>query len=281
MEDALSTVHGIVILIFVVTSMFGMGLSLTWPEIKKPLKNKSLVVKALLANFILVPIIGIAMAKLIPIDEAMSTGLIIIAVVAGAPFIPKLVQIAKADVAFGVGFMFLVMIVTIFYAPIMIPLVIEGAGISAIEIGKSLIVLMLIPLVIGLFIKARYQAAADWLRGPMNQTSTISLIVLLFLTVVIYYDLMWQLIGSGAFLVLLLFVFLCFIIGYFLGGSKKNIKQVMAIGTTQRNLAAAVLIAAQNFDDPSVITFIIAAAIVMIASLMIVSGEFARRKKKK
>jgi predicted Na+-dependent transporter len=45
-------------LIFVVTSMVAMGLSLTVPQIIAPLRNVRLVILALLANFVLIPLIA-------------------------------------------------------------------------------------------------------------------------------------------------------------------------------------------------------------------------------
>jgi hypothetical protein len=45
-------------LLFVVTSMLAMGLSLTIPQIIQPLKNVRLVILALLANFVLVPLLA-------------------------------------------------------------------------------------------------------------------------------------------------------------------------------------------------------------------------------
>ena len=45
-------------LLFVVTSMLAMGLNLTMTQIVQPLKNIRLVVLALLANFVLVPLLA-------------------------------------------------------------------------------------------------------------------------------------------------------------------------------------------------------------------------------
>ncbi len=46
--------------LFVVTSMLAMGMSLTMAQIIQPLKNARLVILALLANFVLVPLLAYA-----------------------------------------------------------------------------------------------------------------------------------------------------------------------------------------------------------------------------
>ena len=141
--EAIAKIAGV---LFVVTSMLAMGLSLTIPMIAGPLRNVRLVVLALVANFVLVPALAYLIVTVIPIDEALRTGLIVLATAAGAPFLPKLVQGANGDVAFGVGLMVLLMVVTIGYMPLVLPLLLPGVSVDAASIAKSLVVLMLVPL---------------------------------------------------------------------------------------------------------------------------------------
>jgi BASS family bile acid:Na+ symporter len=82
-------------LLFVVTSMLALGLSLTIPMIVQPRKNGRLVALALLANFILIPLLAYAILILILLEQSLETGLILLACAAGAPFLPKLVQGAR------------------------------------------------------------------------------------------------------------------------------------------------------------------------------------------
>ena len=58
LETFLSTTAALTGLLFVVSSMLGTGLSLTVAQIVQPLKNVRLVILALLANFVLVPLLA-------------------------------------------------------------------------------------------------------------------------------------------------------------------------------------------------------------------------------
>ena len=69
----------------------------------QPLKNARLVILALLANFVLVPLLAFAITKVIPLDESLQIGVILLGTAAGAPFIPKLVQGAKGNVPMRLG----------------------------------------------------------------------------------------------------------------------------------------------------------------------------------
>jgi bile acid:Na+ symporter, BASS family len=102
--------------------MMSMGLSLTVSQILQPLRNIRLVVLALAVNFVVVPAAAFALSRIIPLDQDVQIGLLLMGTAAGAPFIPKLAQIAKANVAFAVELMALLMLVTIVYLPIVLPL---------------------------------------------------------------------------------------------------------------------------------------------------------------
>jgi BASS family bile acid:Na+ symporter len=278
MADILQTLASLSVLVFVVSSMLAMGLSLTIAQIVGPLKNVSLVVKALAANFILAPLLAFIILQIIPLSQAQSIGLVLLATAAGAPFLPKLVQAAKGNIAFGVGLMVLLMVVTVAYVPLVLPLLLPGVQVNPMDIAGSLIVLMLIPLAIGLFVKARYSDTAASLQPVLAQTSSVALIVLMVLMLVLNFDSMLSVIGTGAIIALLLFIVLTFVAGYFLGGPAKDTKPVMGLGTAQRNVSAALVVGAQNFKDPDVITILIVGALLMLVVLMITGGELGKRK---
>ncbi|MGH7794927.1 MAG: bile acid:sodium symporter family protein, partial [Candidatus Binatia bacterium] len=88
-------------LVFVLSSMLAMGLGLTIGEIGAPLRNARLVVLSLLANFVLMPVAAVALAALLRLDEPLGVGLLILGTAAGAPFLPKLAQIAKGNLAYA------------------------------------------------------------------------------------------------------------------------------------------------------------------------------------
>jgi predicted Na+-dependent transporter len=266
------------VLIFIVTSMLGMGFSLTIPQILTPLKNRKLIIMSLVANFILVPILTLLIVGIIPLSEGLKIGLILVGFAAGAPFLPKLVQVAKGDMAFTAGLMVLLMVITIVYLPIVLPFVLTGVQVNPWEIAKSLILLMLIPLGIALFIRARYDEIAKGLVPTMTMAANLSLAAMFIGYFVGYFDVTYGVIGTGGILVSILLVIGAVIIGYLLGGKDRNNKKVLALGTGQRNLAAAFAIASSNFaTNPEVLIEVMDVAVVGLIILMLIAGELGRR----
>ena len=224
------------ILTFVVASMAALGLSLSVGQMMQPLRNGRLVAMVLLANFVLTPALAFAIKAVIPIDEGYSIGLILLATAAGAPFLPKLVQVAKGAVALSVGIMVLLMVATIIYMPLVLPLLLPGVAVNPLDIASSLVVLMLIPLAIGLFIKSRYGSVADSLQPPLNQISNVGLMLGFVALLALSWRSLLATIGSGAILAAVLLIIGAFLIGWLLAGKQRTVRPVLGLGTAQRNI---------------------------------------------
>jgi BASS family bile acid:Na+ symporter len=276
---ALDTLVGISTLVFVVTSMVSMGLSLTVPQIRDSLSSTRLVVVALAVNFIAVPAVAYGIDFALDLDESLFIGLILIAVAGGAPFLPKLVQVAKGDAALSVGLMVLLMVATVVVMPLALPLLLEGVEVNAWDIASSLIFLMLVPLAISLFVRARYPRQAEQAVGPFGMISSVALAFLAVGGIVGNWSDVVSLIGTRGILAALLLIVIAFGLGFATGGGDLATRSVMGLGTGQRNLSAAFVVAVQNFaDDGDVLAFVIVAGLIGLVVLMAGAAEIGRRR---
>ena len=276
--DALRTLQNLFTLAFVVTSMLSMGLTLTVSQILQPLSNTMLVIRALAANFLVVPAIAFALSRLVPLNLSTQIGLLLLGTAAGAPFLPKLALIAKAGAAFAVGLMSLLMIVSIGYLPLVLPLLVPGVSINPGQIAVSLVVTMLIPLIVGLFVKARWAGVAAALQPTLAQISSVSLVLLLVLMLGLNVKSVLALFGTGDILATLAFIAISLGVGYVLGGPGTDTRRVLALGTGQRNVAATFIIATANFaNQPDVLAYLAAAALVGMIVTFPTAAEFGRR----
>ncbi|HIK43574.1 MAG TPA: bile acid:sodium symporter [Leptolyngbyaceae cyanobacterium M65_K2018_010] len=277
MDEIIQVLANLSTLVFVISSMLAMGLSLTLRQILGSLRDKGLVVRLLVANFVLVPLVAYLIKTVIPLEESLAIGLILLATAAGAPFLPKLAQAAKGNRAFSVGLMVLLMVVTVVYMPLVLPLLLPGVQVNPWEIGRSLILLMLLPLGIGLLMNARYDDIARSLQPLMAQASSTSLLAVFALMLILNLDSVLGTLGSGALLAALLLIASSFLLGFFLGGTTSDLRSVAGLGTAQRNVAAAMVVATGNFTDPNVLVMILVGALLMLVLLMPLAGELGRR----
>jgi bile acid:Na+ symporter, BASS family len=275
--DLLSKAATVAMLSFVVSNMLAMGTGLTVARITEPLRNVRLVLLALLANFVLMPIGAEALAKLLRLDEPFRVGLLLLGCAAGAPFLPKLAEHAKGNPAFAVGTMVLLMVVTVGYLPIVLPLLLPGVTVDPWQIARFLVLLMLLPLAAGLALKAFYEHLAAWVKPILDWISDVSLIVLVLLITAANIDKILQVFGTFGILAGLLLIAFGVGVGWLLGGRNVDTKRVMALGTGQRNAAAALVVASQSFDDPKVVVMVIVVSIVGMIILMPLSRALAKR----
>ena len=273
--ELLSKASTVAMLSFVVSSMLAMGAGLTVSQISEPLRNARLVTLALLANFVVMPLGALVLAKVLWLDEPFGVGLLLLGCAAGAPFLPKLAELAKGNLGFAVGAMVLLMVVTVVYLPIVLPLLLPEVSVDSWGIARSLILLMLLPLATGLALKARYGDLAARLKPILDWVSNLSLILLVVLITAANIDKVLQVFGTRGILAGLLFIALGFGIGWLLGGPDADTKRVMALGTAQRNIAAALVVASQSFSDPKVVVMVIVVAIVGLIILMPISRALA------
>jgi BASS family bile acid:Na+ symporter len=69
-------------------------------------------------------------------------------------------------------------------------------------------------------------------------------------------------------LALLFFIIGSLIIGFILGGRDPGIRSVMGLGTAQRNVSAAIVVATQNFPEGNTLPFILVASILLLLVLL-------------
>jgi predicted Na+-dependent transporter len=276
LTEVLTTVTQVGVLAFVVASMVAMGLSLTIDRIVGPLGDLRVVALLLIANFVVVPAAAVVLARLLPMEQTTSTALVIYGCCAGAPFLPKLAQMAGSDVALSVGVMVLLMVVTVAYAPIVLPLAVEGATVDAWQIASSLVVFMLIPLGVALVVRVRYpELAAEWV-GPAGQVSTTALLIGIAAGLFVSWREIIGAIGSWVFIGVALLVVVALAAGYLAGyGRPGATTRVTMLGTAQRNVSAALVVAGSLGGDVVVLTLV--GGLVIIVALIVLAGEIGRR----
>jgi bile acid:Na+ symporter, BASS family len=265
----------VALFLFVVSSMLAVGLSLTVGQILAPLRNARLVILALVANFVLMPLAALLIARVFRLDQPLGVALVLLGGAAGAPFLPKLAGVAKGNLAFSVGLMVLLMVLTVGYMPLVMPLLLEGVSIDPMEIARSLVVLMLLPLVTGLAVRARFAAAAGRAAPVLNRVSTLSLILMIVLMLVTNLRNIIDLFGTRGVLASIVFLLVGFGLGWLLGGPGRDTRSVLAMGTAQRNIAAALVVGGQNFDEPRVVVMVVVVAIVGLLVLMPIGRRVA------
>ena len=266
MVNLMQTLTHLLVLALVVSTMLGVGLMLTVRDISVSLHDRRWLVRALLANFVVLPAIALGVSRLLELDPVLTASLLVLATAPGGPVLVKLATLAKGDPALAVGLVVILLLVGVTTQPLVLPILLDGVTVSAGAIVRTLIFTVLAPLLIGLALRARRPLLAAWLQLPLRRVSTVSMVLVVTLLPGVHWRELSELSGTGALPAAVLFVVLSATAGWVIGGPQAGPRRILALCCGQPNMAAAFVIANQNFSDPRVMLMLL---VVMIASLPI------------
>ena len=258
----------VTIAVFIAGVLFTSGLEVTFEQVVTPLKDRSVVARALLANVVIVPLFVYAMSRLYPLQRPYMIGMLLYGFASGAPYTPKLVSAAAGNVPSSIASTMVLTVLTIGYMPIVLPFIVPGADIGVWEIAKPLLLQMFVPLVIGLGIRHSRAGLADKLLKPSHLVVNLSLGVFLVLAVGLHHDALAAMIGTGVILSAVVLTVVAFAIGYVIGpvGALGKGKTTLGLITTARNIGAAATVATANFqEDPRVLMTVAVCMFVVFA----------------
>jgi BASS family bile acid:Na+ symporter len=279
------TILIISIYLFIMTSMLFIGLGHTYRDILAPFKNVKLVLFALLVNLVLIPVAGYLIATVFALSGALLIGFLLMTSAPGASYAPRIAEIAEGDVPFSTGLMFLLSTVALVSAPITILLLLpEGSTVSVWPVIRTLLLLMFMPMVIGLLIRARRPSIAEKLMGPVVWTSYIMILVVMLTALAAKLFSpdpvggLISLFGTLGIISIVLAVGISVILGYLFGGPAEGTRRSLATGSANRNTGMALLFAASISSEVSEILAVLVAYIVI---QILITGIVAAKWRKK
>jgi len=272
MEDARVTeffqsMVGVIVLVFVVSTMLNVGLTQHPSDITKYLRHRRFILRMLIANFVLVPLFMVLVLRFTSLDPALENGLLIFALCAGAPFLVKLTAVADHDLALGAAVMMLLMLLSVAYVPLILPRLLPGTSIGAGAVARPLLLQMIAPLALGMLAAQFLPGFSAALQPWAGRIANVALYAVIAATLIGYFRSMLA-IGGAALLIVFATILAAFGFGYLAGGGRDHLEDVGALGTAHRNTAAGFIIATQNFDDPSVLVMLTVANTVGLLMLL-------------
>ena len=216
MTNILNLILQISMVVFIVGNVLDIGLGLKFQEALAGLKNLRFVFQSLFWGFILCPAFAILLTKILPLDPAYSTGLILMGLAPCAPLLPMMAVKSRGDLGYTASFILLASVVTVVFMPFAVPLLIKGVSITAWAIAKPLLLYILFPLIIAMLIKEFYEQIADRIQPYVKKTTGIATIIMLASFVLVYSKDLLSAVGEYAILTLIVFFLITITASYLL-----------------------------------------------------------------
>lgn len=277
MTDYLVLLNRWALVAFVLCTMAGVGLLLQVDQILQVLRERRQLGLTLLANFVVLPTLAWWVCRSLNLDVSIQAALLLATTAPGSPTLLRLNAVARGDQALAVGQFVLLAVLTVVFQPLVLPWLLQGVQVSSLDIVRSLGLTVLVPLVLGLLVRAHKPTWAERGRRVLDKIGSLSALLVLILFPVLYLEAMVSVLRQGALVALLLYMPLALGAGWLLGSlSTPAYRRVLTLSCGQGSMGVAFVSAASNFKDPSVGIMLIVMLFLTLMPLVPISLFFGR-----
>ena len=265
--------------------MVTIGLGVTAPQIAAVATNVRLVTAAALANYVVVPLCAVALLLAFKSPPLVAAGFLIVAVCPGAPYGPPFTALAKGDVPVSVGLMALLAASSAFLSPLALKLLLpltagdQDLTIDVVKMDATLLATQLLPLAVGVLIRARRPNLAERLAGPSKRVSLVLNLLTIGLIIAVQSRFLLGVRPIG-YVGMLALALASVGAGWMLGGPGGSRRTAMAFSTGVRNVGVGLVIATSSFPGTPAVTAALAYALfqtLALALLAFIWGRLAGR----
>jgi len=253
--------------------IFAIGMSATTSDITYVWRRPVLLGKSLLAMYVIVPLVAVLMARGLDLPWGTGAALVVLGTCAGAPLLPKkLVKLGGNPT-----YIFSLIVATSILAIITVPagLTLLGGVVSfdtavvPAEIAATILKAFLVPLGLGMLVRALRPNLADRFGEPLLQGASIVLGLCAVVLLVAGFHLILD-VGLPSLLAFAAFTLAALAAGHLLGGPEEENRTALAVACASRHIGLALLIAANYRGQRTmelVAGYVVSSAIVSIPYL--------------
>ncbi len=273
-------------LIFVICSSLSYGLANSVRVYRAPVTPyRWHAIGIALVDFIVIPAIIIGLLVIIPFESQVKLAFLVLALCAGAPFVPMLVKVGKGDAPYAAGMVGFLSIISWIILPLVLPFAVSvvgtGVTVSAWLLLWPLLLFMAIPMAVGLIVRAWLPELA---KLGLEHLPRVALVALLFhITLYFVASLseftLFSIAGVLSFAVA--FTVIGVVIGYLLGprgSANRGARVVPTVACAQRNTGVGIVTLIFAFGAYAITgVALLLASLLTIIVLLFVTADWSKR----
>jgi bile acid:Na+ symporter, BASS family len=251
----------------ILTTMFGAGLQVDRKHLVATLRKYGLLARALLANFILVPLFAIVLVRAFHVDQGFAIGLVLMAMAPGVPFLANSAgRDGGGSLSFALTIAFCFAALSVITIPATIALALPESEAAHIPVAKfltTLIVFQLVPLFAGAIVGPRLSVPVmEKLAKASHFVFLAASLVFVVLLVPTFTGSVSQVYGFGHLYIIAAVCVFSISIGWLLGGPDERYRRTLSIATLIRNVGLCLLIGtdrafAHTLVVPTILTYLL------------------------
>jgi len=248
--------------------LLGVGLRLTIKQVVESLRKCKITI-VILVNFVVVPTLVVVATRAFGIGAELSIGMILLSAAPFAPVVPVFARMARADLALAAGLTALFPLLSVFLTPLVCGMALRAvpdAGAIQFNVGVILLTLLgtiTLPLGAGMAVNRFWPGVS---RRALRLVEIISeatgAVSLAFVTATELPAILAT--GWKPLFVMALVNEASLLMGWASGGPERGARRVVGLGTSNRNIALALLVAIQSFAGTPVVAAVVANGLLLI-----------------
>jgi BASS family bile acid:Na+ symporter len=251
--------------------VLAVGLDATLDDVLYLIRRPALLARAFLAISIIVPVVAVLVIRALPISLPSKVGVILMALAPVPPFVPgkDLKLGGHKSYVYGLYVAFAVLAVIIVPATVAVLNHLYGAS-ADVPMGKlagTVVFSVLLPLVVGMLLHARWPAATSAAAVWVGRLAVILVAIVVIPLLVKAWPAMLAMTGDGTVLAIALIVAAGAAAGHMLGGPDLADRAALANSAATRHPGIALMIATSIGADKRVtaivLLFVIVALVIM------------------
>ena len=257
--------------LFIVVYMLSVPLETTRGEIIKTLGHLKLMGRALLANLVVIPIVGFIIARYLDLPSEIRTGFLLLAMAPGGLLALQFARVAKGNRVFAVALLFVFCLFAILLTPTLVPWLFPKEGTESLPFAwlmMMLLLLIVVPAIVGRGLQILIPQHAPKLGLWLGRLSIV-IFIIAALMAGRYKTPAIKLMGTNGIVAIVLLILAAWIVGWLLGGPEISNRKVLAISSSMRNVGVCLPIASGYFAGTEVTVPIIAFSGIMIPMNMV------------
>lgn len=264
--DLLNAPEKLLVLLFLVATMLGIGLRAGAASLSSLFTSRSFLVRALAANFVVVPLLGLAIALFWPLAPGCVGAIVLLACVPGGLGSVQFTSRIKGEEALPGAVLVLLNVSALLLSPWILRVVLPPGMALIVPYGAAfwfLVVSILLPLGVGILLHDKAPRVAPAMSKAFAIVGGVAFIAFMLVARSFRKEAVAS-IGVPAVGAMALLIAGSMVIGWIMGGPGRGTRQLLATATSMRNAALCLAVAYNTPTGDTVMTPLIAFSMLMV-----------------
>jgi BASS family bile acid:Na+ symporter len=269
----------IVLLAFQVSiaaTVFGFGLGATREDLLYLWRRPTLFGRSLVSVLIVMPVVALVLAQIFDFRPIVEIALIALSISPIPPLLPGRMHKGGGDDAYGVSLLLWLSIIAIIVVPLASFALSAWFGQEAVappsKIARLMLVMVVVPMAAGAFVRARFPAIAARIERPLLLAAKVLLLLAAVALLAAAWRALRDAMGDGTIVAIVVFVVAGLAVGHYLGGPSRQTSVVLALSTACRHPVVALTIASASFPERhfggTILLYVLVATLVALPYVM-------------